>query len=90
MLEVFQASRSSEERVSAIAIPVPQRRLRVNGPATNVDLEVQVAADRDRVAGLPHGADSLAGVDALAAVDQGRSWHVGVEVGAVLAFAVDQ
>ena len=56
----------------------------------HVDLEVEVAADRDRVAGLPHGADPLAGVDALAAVDQRRPWHVGVEVGAVLAFAVDQ
>jgi hypothetical protein len=56
----------------------------------DVDLEVQVAADRDRVAGLPHRADSLAGVDAFAAVDQGRAGHVGVEVGAVLAFAVDQ
>jgi hypothetical protein len=56
----------------------------------NVDLEVQVAADRDRVAGLPHRSDSLAGVDALAAVDQGRPGHVGVEVAAVLTFAVDQ
>lgn len=56
----------------------------------HVDLEVQVAADGDRVAGLPHRADSLAGVDALAAVDQGRPWHVGVEVASVLAFAVDQ
>src|SRR5436305_1726912 len=49
-----------------------------------------MAADRDRVTGLPHCADSLARVDAFAAVDQGRSWHVGVEVGAVLAFTVDQ
>jgi len=49
-----------------------------------------MAADRDRVAGLPHRADSLAGVDALARVDQGRAGHVGVEVGAVLACAVDQ
>jgi hypothetical protein len=56
----------------------------------HVDLEVQVAADRDRVAGLPHRADSLAGEDALAAVDQRRARHVGVEVGAVLVFAVDQ
>lgn len=55
-----------------------------------MDLEVQVAADRDRVAGLPHRADALAGEDALAAVDQGRAGHVGVEVGAVLAFAVNQ
>ena len=56
----------------------------------HVDLEVQVTADRDRIAGLPHRADSLTGVDPLAAVDQRRSRHVGVEVGAVLAFAVDQ
>ncbi len=56
----------------------------------DVDLEVQMAADRDRVAGLPHRADALAGVDAPAAVDQGRAGHVGVEVGAILAFAVDQ
>ncbi len=55
-----------------------------------MDLEVKVAADRDRVAGLPHRADSLAAVDALAAVDQCWSWHMGVEVGAVLGFAVDQ
>jgi hypothetical protein len=73
-----------------MAIPAPQRRLRINRPAVDVDLEVEMAADRDRVAGLPHCADSLTGVDALAAVDQGRSWHVGVEVGAVLSFAVDQ
>jgi hypothetical protein len=56
----------------------------------HVDLEVEVAANRDRVAGLPYEADGLAGVDLLAAVDQGRPRHVGVEVGAVLAFAVDQ
>ncbi len=56
----------------------------------NVDLEMQVAADHDRVAGLPHRADSLARVDALAAVDRRGPGHVGVEVGAVLAFAVDQ
>ena len=56
----------------------------------HVDLEVQVAADRDRVAGLPHRADSLAGEDPLAAVNQSRAGHVGVEVGALLALAVDQ
>jgi hypothetical protein len=56
----------------------------------DVDLEMEVAADRDRVAGLPHEPDRLAGVDALAAVDQSRSWHVGVEVGAALVFPVDQ
>jgi hypothetical protein len=56
----------------------------------DVDLKVQMAADCNRVAGLPHGSDALVGEDALAAVDQGRAGHVGVEVGAVLAFAVDQ
>jgi hypothetical protein len=55
-----------------------------------VDLEVEVAADADRVAGLPHRADSLAGEDALAAVDEGGTGHVGVEVRAALTFAVDQ
>ena len=49
-----------------------------------------MATDRDRVAGLPHRADSLACPDPLALVDQGRAGHVGVEVAAVLAFAVDQ
>lgn len=56
----------------------------------HVDLEVEVAADGDRVAGLADEADGLTGVDALAAVDQRRPRHVGVEVGAILAFAVDQ
>lgn len=56
----------------------------------DVDLEVEVTADRDRVAGLPHGADSLSRPDPLALVDQGRAGHVGIEVAAVLAFAVDQ
>jgi hypothetical protein len=55
-----------------------------------VDLEVKVTTDGDRVAGLPHLADTLTGVDTLAGVNQGRSRHVGVEVGALLAFAVDQ
>lgn len=56
----------------------------------HVDLEVEVAADRDRVAGLPHGADALSRPDPLALVNEGRAGHVGVEVAAVLAFAVDQ
>jgi len=76
--------------MSAIAIPAPQSRLRIDRPASYVDLEVQVAADRDRVASLPYRSDSLADIDALATVDQGRSGHVGVEVRAVLTFAVDQ
>lgn len=56
----------------------------------DVDLEVEVATDGDRVAGLPHGADALALEDAPAAVDEGGPDEVGVEVATVLAFAVDQ
>jgi hypothetical protein len=55
-----------------------------------VDLEVEVAADGAGVAGLADRADSLAGPDPIAAVDEGRSDQVGVEVAAVLALAVDQ
>lgn len=56
----------------------------------HVDLEVEMASDADRVAGLPHGADALACEDALASPDQRRPGHVGVEVASCLAFAVDQ
>ena len=55
-----------------------------------MDLEVEVAADRDRVAGLADGADPLALPDAIAPVERGRARQVGVEVAALLAFAVDQ
>ena len=58
--------------------------------AVDVDLEVEVTADRDRVAGLADGADPLPLPDPLALVDQGRARHVGVEVAAVLSFTVDQ
>jgi hypothetical protein len=56
----------------------------------DVDLEVEVATDADRVAGLPHRADALPLPDPLALVHQRRSRQVGVEVAALLAFAVDQ
>jgi hypothetical protein len=56
----------------------------------DVDLEVEVAANRYRVAGLADGADPLPLPDPLALVDQGRARHVGVKVAAVLPFAVDQ
>jgi hypothetical protein len=56
----------------------------------DVDLEVEVAADRAGVACLADEADRLTGVNAVAAMDHGRARHVGVEVGAVLAFAMDQ
>jgi hypothetical protein len=58
--------------------------------AVDVYLEVEVTADGDRVACLPHRADSLSGPDSIALVDEGRTGHVGVEVAAVLAFAVNQ
>ena len=51
---------------------------------------MEVAADRDRIAGLPHRADPLAGVDPLASTGQRRAGHVGVEVAPVLALPVDQ
>ncbi len=41
-----------------------------SGWPLDVDLEVEVAADGAGVAGLADGADSLAGPDALAALDQ--------------------
>jgi hypothetical protein len=92
---VFDAKSTPHEseldrEASAITIPAEQGGLGIDRPAVDVDLEVQVAADRDRVAGLSHRSDSLAGIDALAPVNQRRPRHVGVEVGAVLAFAVDQ
>lgn len=57
-------------------VPAPQSRLWINRSTVYVDLEMQVAADRDRVAGLPHRADSLSRVDALAPLDQRGSRHV--------------
>jgi hypothetical protein len=56
----------------------------------NVDLEVEMAANRAGVAGLANRADALIGPDPLATANEGRAWHVGIEVAAVLAFAVDQ
>jgi hypothetical protein len=55
-----------------------------------VDLEVQVAAGADGVAGFADAADPLPLPDPLAPTDVRRTRHVGVEVGAALAFAVDQ
>lgn len=75
---------------SAVGVPVLEGGLWVYRVAVDVDLEVEVAADRDRVAGLADGADLLARVDVIASPDQGRAGHVSVEVAALLAFAVDQ
>jgi hypothetical protein len=56
----------------------------------DVDLEMEVAADADRVAGLPYGADALSLPDPLALADERRPRQMGIEVAALLAFAVDQ
>jgi hypothetical protein len=74
----------------AVAVPAFEVWQGVDRDAVDVDLEVEVAADRDRVAGLADRADPLPLPDALALVDQRRPGHVGVEVAALLAFTVDQ
>jgi hypothetical protein len=56
----------------------------------DVDLEVQVAAGADRVPRFADPTDPLALPDPLAAANPGAPRHVGVEVAALLAFAVDQ
>lgn len=73
-----------------VAVPTLQDGLRVDRAAPGVDLEVEVAADGAGVAGFAHGAHSLAGPDAVAALDRGRASQVGVEVAAALALAVDR
>lgn len=57
--------------MSAVAIPALQGGLRIDRLAVNVDLEVEVAANRDRVAGLPHRAHQLTGVDAVRRCERG-------------------
>jgi hypothetical protein len=56
----------------------------------DVDLEVEVAAEAASVAGFADGADPLSLPHPLAPLDARGSRHVGVEVAALLAFAVDQ
>jgi hypothetical protein len=56
----------------------------------DVDLEVEVAAGADRVAGFANSADALSLPHPLALTHARRARHVGVEVAALLAFAVDQ
>lgn len=55
-----------------------------------MDLEVEVAAGADGVAGFADGADRLPLPDPLASVNRGRDRQVGVEVAAALGFATDQ
>jgi hypothetical protein len=70
--------------------PAFEDRAGVDRAAVDVDLEVEVTADGAGVAGLADAADMLAGPDALASMDVGGGDHVGVEVAAPLALAVDQ
>lgn len=70
--------------------PAFEDRAGVDRAAVDVDLEVELAADAAGVAGLADPTDVLAGPDALAAMDGGGGDHVGVEVAALLALAVDQ
>jgi hypothetical protein len=56
----------------------------------DVDLEVEVAAEAAGVTGFADSADPLPLPHSVSSVDAGRARHVGVEVAAVLAFAVDQ
>jgi hypothetical protein len=73
-----------------LMLPAPQAGLGIYRTASHVDLKVEVTADRDRVAGLPHRADALPGPNPVALADQGRAGHVCVEITAILAFAVEQ
>ena len=75
---------------SAVARPAIQGWLGVYRVPVDVDLEVEMAADGAGVSGLADRADSLSGPDAVAALDRRRADHVGVEIAALLALAVDQ
>ncbi len=77
-------------RGSAEAVPVAQPRRWVHRVPVNVDLEVEMAADGAGVSGLADCADRLAGPDQIAVVNRRRVDHVGVEIAALLALAVDQ
>ena len=79
-------------RTGASTAPFPAFKsgLGVDRAAADVDLEVEVAADGAGVAGLADGADPLPGPDAVAASNSGGSGHVGIEVAAVLAIAVEK
>jgi hypothetical protein len=56
----------------------------------DVDLEVEMTADRAGITGLPHGANILPRPDPIAPIDGGGPDQVSVEVTAPLALAVDQ
>jgi hypothetical protein len=75
---------------SAVAVPAFEVGQWVDRDAVDVDLEVEMAADRDRVAGLADSADPLALPDPLALANRRRAGQVGVEIATPLAFAVNQ
>lgn len=76
--------------VSTVSVPSTQGGLGVDRAPADVNLEVEVTADADRVAGLADGANALAGIDTLPSVQMSGSRHVSIEVGAILPFAVDE
>lgn len=75
---------------ATVEVPVVQDRRWVDRPAVDMNLEVQMAADGAGVSGLAHSTDSLACPNPIAALDRRGADHVSVEVGALLALAVDQ
>src|SRR4029077_16916219 len=77
-------------QTSALGLPALEFGLRVDRHAVNVDLDVELAADRARVAGLADLADPLPRPDPLALVDARRVLHVRVHIGPVFFGAVDQ
>ena len=79
------ASRSPTERR-----PARERRRRVDRPAADVDLEVEMAADGACVPGVPHRPHRSPAHTRSPRCTDRRPPHVGVEVAAVLAAAVDQ
>src|SRR4051812_36028335 len=65
---------------SAVAIPGPQIGLGVHRAAADVDLEVEVAADRPSVTGLPDVAHDLTDVNQVSLLECRRVSHVGIPV----------
>src|SRR5919106_1847601 len=66
--------------ISAVTIPRPHVGLGIDRAAVAVDLEVQMAGGRPRVAGPADVADDLADVDQIAPFERRRADHVGVPV----------
>src|SRR5436305_3657169 len=90
MLITSTAHRKSVASLPAEAGTAEQLGLRVDRDPVDVNLEMEVAAEAAGIAGFADRADPLSLPHPLAPVDPGRAAHMGVEVAALLAFAVDQ